>query len=140
MTCLRGPALNAGHHHAEEKAHEKDQRLGRTQRRLPANLVDDDDGDPEDRGGEHRGPECKPQRPECLHSASTGSWLAGGSASRSGGRKAKTSVSAGPSPSTSTRTVPPPFTTLPNSTSSASGFLRCSWMTRASGRAPNIRS
>jgi hypothetical protein len=26
---------------------------------------------------------------------------------------------------------------LPNSTSSASGFLRCSWMTRASGRAPN---
>ena len=30
----------------------------------------------------------------------------------------------------------PPFLSLPNSTSSASGFLMCSWMTRPSGRAP----
>ena len=29
---------------------------------------------------------------------------------------------------------------LPNSSSSASGFLMCSWMTRASGRAPNFSS
>src|SRR5690606_5169766 len=36
---------------------------------------------------------------------------------------------------TFTVTVPPP-TSRPNSSSSASGFLMCSWMTRASGRAP----
>ncbi len=37
--------------------------------------------------------------------------------------------------STVMRTVPP-FFSLPNNTSSASGFLMCSWMTRPSGRAP----
>src|SRR5262249_37030654 len=36
---------------------------------------------------------------------------------------------------TTTRTWPPPLS-LPNSTSSASGFLMCSWITRAIGRAP----
>ena len=44
-----------------------------------------------------------------------------------------------PSPSTITLTVPP-CSSLPNSSSSASGFLMCSWMTRASGRAPNFSS
>src|SRR4029077_4720117 len=34
-----------------------------------------------------------------------------------------------------TRTWPPPLS-LPNSTSSAKGFLMCSWITRAMGRAP----
>jgi hypothetical protein len=36
---------------------------------------------------------------------------------------------------TTTRTWPPDFK-RPNSTSSASGFLMCSWITRAIGRAP----
>ena len=51
-----------------------------------------------DRGGEHRGPQGDPERPECLHSASTGSWLAGGSAFGSGGRKVKTSFRRRPRP------------------------------------------
>src|SRR5262245_23343806 len=133
-------ALGADHQHAEEENHEENQRLGGAERRLPADLVDDEESHPEHRGGEHRGAKGNPERPEGLHSASTGSWLAGGRASRSGGRKVKASLAAAPSPSVSTRTVPPPFDSLPNSTSSASGFLRCSWMTRASGRAPNMRS
>src|SRR5207342_1659250 len=78
-------ALAAHHQHAEEEDHEEDQRFGRAQRGLPADVVDDEEGHPEDRGGEHRGPKRNPERPECLHSASTGSWLAGGRASRSGG-------------------------------------------------------
>jgi len=49
----------------------------------------------------------------------------------------KTSLSA--SRSSSTRTVPPPLS-LPNKISSASGFLMLSWITRASGRAPNESS
>ena len=35
--------------------------------------------------------------------------------------------------------TPPPFLSLPNSSSSASGFLMFSWITRASGRAPKAR-
>src|ERR1700736_5185481 len=37
---------------------------------------------------------------------------------------------------TSTTRTWPPLLSLPNSTSSASGFLMCSWITRAIGRAP----
>src|SRR5579883_479480 len=130
--------------HAEEEDHQErpvfaEVRSGEGQP-LPAHPVDDVGDHPKDRGGEHRGPERDPDRPECLHSASTGSCAAGGNALGSGGRKVKTSLRAAPSPSASTRTVPPPLASLPNSTSSASGFLRCSWMTRASGRAPNRRS
>src|SRR5260221_1716518 len=128
------------HQHAEEEDDEEHQWLGRAQRRLPTDIVDDEESDPEDRGADHRGTQRHPERAEDPHSASTGSWLAGGRAPRSGGRKVKTNSAAAPSPLTSTLTVPPPFDSLPNSTSSASGFFRCAWMTRASGRAPNMRS
>ena len=58
----------------------------------------------------------------------------------SGARNSKTSLRSSPLPSTTTFTVPP-FSSLPNSSSSASGFLMCSWMTRpAGGRRTSRRS
>src|ERR1043166_4980782 len=138
---MRRRFLPSPHHeHAEEEDHEEHKQLDDTHRCLPAAVLDDEYRDPEDRGGNHRGPKRDPNRSEEFHSASTGSWLAGGRASRSGGRKVKASSWAAPSPLVSTRTVPPPWLSLPNSTSSASGFFRYSWMPRASGRAPNRRS
>src|SRR5205085_8212821 len=100
------------HQDAEREDHEEHDVLGRVEagegQPLPAGALDDEQDHPIDRGGKHRGPKRDPERTECPHSARTGSWLVGGSALGSGGRKVKTSFAAAPSPSISTRTVPPP--------------------------------
>src|SRR6056297_344883 len=43
-------------------------------------------------------------------------------------------------PSLTPTLTTPPLASLPNSSSSASGFLMCSWITRARGRAPILSS
>lgn len=49
---------------------------------------------------------------------------------------AGSAVSSGPSSPITKRAVPPCSASVPNSSSSASGRLMCSWMTRAMGLAP----
>src|SRR6516164_1623308 len=68
------------------------------------------------------------------HSTNSGS-CGTGVAARSSKEKASPSSSA----LRVTRTTPP-FANRPNSNSSASGFLMCSWITRARGRAPKSGS
>src|SRR5262249_47501670 len=61
------------HQHAEEEDHEEDDIGGDVHpaelQSLPAAIVDDEESHPVDRGGEHRGPECDPERSQEAHSA-----------------------------------------------------------------------
>jgi hypothetical protein len=71
--------------------------------------------------------------PTARGSYSTSSGSFGAAGRRGGSSKAKASASS--VGLLATRTTPP-LASRPNNSSSASGFLTCSWMTRASGRAP----
>ncbi|MBM3585146.1 MAG: alpha/beta hydrolase [Alphaproteobacteria bacterium] len=64
-----------------------------------------------------------------------GRLVAGPAGSGETGGKSKTST-----PSTTLTLTRPLRDSRPNSSSSASGFLTCSWIRRASGRAPNLSS